>query len=201
MMDFSSLFEAEAHEKVELEKPPREIRWQPILFGVILLPIFVLVGWFGFLFLRPNLEGLLNLIRQPAVQAGVVPTATESQMALVFTPTDTLAPTVTPPPATATVTPSSNGCLNWSEVRMEDVNRKICVEGEFIRHFQREDGTYVMLFSEDAGTFQVWSFPKPFEWYLKGKDKNCVIVEGWVQTSGVRPIIILGSKGTLEACP
>jgi hypothetical protein len=203
MMDFSSLFEPEAKEQVELKKPRRRFRPWPVLLSVILLPLLVLVGWFGFLFLRPRLEPLLGLVlRRPAAQEST-PASTETTAALLSTGTavPSLTPTQPQPTPSATLAAAIPECAEWSQVTLDQLDQKMCVFGEYVRQYQRDDGTYVMVFSEDPGTFQVWSYPKAFEWYLKGVDSTCVMARGWIQTSGVRPIIILGSKGTLEPCP
>lgn len=201
MIDYSSLFEAEQPEQLALPKKRRWFKFAPALVGAVLLPVLVLLGWFGFMLLRPRLEGLLKFVSKqspPEQAAASVTVATQTPLA---TATSIDLPTATQLPATATEPGAFPDCYEWQSVSLDLLGEQICVYGEYIRSFRRDDATYVMVFSEDPGTFQLWSYPKPFDWYMKGSDSTCIIARGWVQTSGVRPVIILGSKGTMEACP
>lgn len=201
MMDYSSLFEAEQQEQAVLPKSRRKFRFVPVVVSVVLLPVLVLLGWFGFMLLRPRLEGLLRFVSQQAPpEQAAVPVAVATQTPIV-TPTVVHPPTATQPSPTATEPAAFPDCYEWQSVSLDLLGEQICVHGEYLRHFRRDDATYVMVFSEDPGTFQVWSYPKPFDWYMQGSDSTCIVARGWVQTSGVRPVIILGSKGSMEACP
>jgi len=202
MIDYSSLFEPEKQEQAELSKPRRKIKVLPIVLGVVLLPILVMVGWFGFLYLRPQLEELLDLVSPQGTPTQAASLVTEPVPAQ-FTPdsTVTTAPTAPSPTATPTQPAAIQDCLEWSSVTLDHLGQQICVQGKYSKQFKRDDGTYVMTFSDEPGAFQLWSYPKPFDWYTQESDSACVVARGWVQTSGVRPIIILGSKGTMEACP
>lgn len=199
-MDYSSLFEPETEEQDVLPKRRRKIKLLPIILGVILLPILVIFGWFGLLILRPRLEGMLRVAQQPT-RAEAAPPVTVPAEVNPPSLTSTPVPTATLTEPTATQPAVLSDCLVWSNVTLDHLNQKICVQGDYISTYQRDDGTYVMVFSEEPGTFQVWSYPKAFEWYMQGSDSNCVVAHGWIQTSGVRPMIMLGSKGTLEVCP
>ncbi len=136
----------------------------------------------------------------PAVEAAAQPTATERptpSLSPTPRPTATPLPTVeTPEPAVVSVP----DCLHWSEVTDEHVGQKLCVYGEYESIFQKADQAYVMSFSEQAGAFQIWSWPKPMENYLPEGGGRCVVARGWIKTSGVRPILILMRIDTLEAC-
>ncbi|MCC7128978.1 MAG: hypothetical protein IT297_01135 [Anaerolineae bacterium] len=185
-----------------LPKPRRRIKVLPIILGIILLPILVLAGWFGFLYFRPQLERLSFFALPQQTPTEAAPLETEPALAQT-TPTSiaTLEPTASSPAATPTESAAIPDCLEWSSVTLDHLDQQICVQGEYIQQFKRGDGTFVMVFSDDPGTFQIWSYPKPFDWYTQESDAPCVVAHGWVQTSGVRPIIILGSRGTMEACP
>jgi hypothetical protein len=138
------------------------------------------------------------------------------------TPIPTLVISITPPSATRTVQPTGNAsptsaatltpaaqtgqlpadCVAWDQVTSEMVGSKVCVYGEYLDFSQKQDETWVLSFSKDPGTFQVWSTPKrPIERYLPPEGETCVVATGWLKTSGVRPIIILGPQGELAACP
>jgi hypothetical protein len=93
------------------------------------------------------------------------------------------------------------GCLQWATVTQEIVGQNVCVYGEYLSISQKQDNAYVMSFSDQPGTFQVWSYPKPFDPYLPKNGDRCVVIRGWMKTSGVRPIMILGAQGKLESCP
>jgi hypothetical protein len=75
-----------------------------------------------------------------------------------------------------------------------------CVYGEYLEYYQRSDDTWVLVFSEDPGSFQVWSNPRPMDYYLQTIGDRCVMVTGNLQSNGVRPFIILGSRGLLKGC-
>jgi len=101
-------------------------------------------------------------------------------------------------------TPLSTGleeCIPWSSVTMAMVGQNLCVNGDYFKISQKQDQTYVLSFSDETGTFQVWSYPKPFEPYLSKDGNRCVVIRGWIITSGVRPIVVIGPKGKLEPCP
>jgi len=138
------------------------------------------------------------------------------------TPIPTLVISLTPPSATRSVRPTGNAspspaatqtpasqpgqlppdCIAWDQVTSEMVGSKVCVYGDYLGFSQKGDDTWVLTFSEEPGTFQVWSSPKrPIENFLPPEGETCVVATGWLKTSGVRPIIILGPQGELEGCP
>jgi len=103
--------------------------------------------------------------------------------------------------AAAIENPALVGCLHWSSVTLEIVGQNVCVYGDYLGISQKQDQTYVLRFSEETGSFQVWSYPKPFEPYLPKNGERCVVIRGWMKTSGIRPIMIVGTQGKLEPCP
>jgi MFS family permease len=169
-------------------------------YFTLLLSLGLLIFW------QVRMEGYelpayLAVFRLPVTPT---PTALPTSTAVVTpltspTPssTATFAPTFTP---TVTSLPRSD-CLPWYQVTMDLVGQEACIYGDYVNIAQKEDKTYVLSFSDEPGTFQVWSYPKPFEPYLAGEIQRCVQVEGWVKTSGVRPIIIIGSEGRIKSCP
>jgi len=201
MTDYSPLFEMDPdYQKVA----PRRSR-KPVVLASILLPVLVVAGLLAFWFLQPRLGPLLQLVMArvnrapPALATAVPPTATVQAAAL---PSATVIPALTatrqlPSPTATTLQPE---CLDWSAVTLEQLGQELCVQGEYLQTSLRSDGTYVMVFSQDPGAFQVWSYPKSFEWYLKGSQATCVVARGSLNTSGIRPIIILGAHGVMEAC-
>jgi hypothetical protein len=113
-----------------------------------------------------------------------------------------VSPTSIPSQVAATgENPALAGCIPWSSVTMEIVGQNVCIFGDYQSISQKQDSTYVLNFSDEAGAFQVWSYPKPFEPYLPKDGKQCVVVRGWMKTSGIRPIMIIGAQGKLEPCP
>jgi len=165
---------------------------------------FGLLGMAGILLLGPSfLNGNLtqadlaqvDQIRTTSPTAALTATAeTRPTASPSPVPTDTASP-VTPAP------PLQPGCLGWEQVSQSQLGQEICVQGTYLREYQKEDGVYVMVFSEQPGSFQVWSAKRPFSYYLPAPGPACVIVRGWLMTSGVRPLIMLGKGGTMEACP
>jgi hypothetical protein len=139
---------------------------------------------------------------------------TEAQavdVAVQATPTERPTPSPSPKPRdTATPSPTEENtapaavsvpdCLLWSQVTAEHVGQKLCVYGEYETIFQKADQAYVMSFGEQAGAFQIWSGPKPMENHLPEGGGRCVVARGWIMTSGVRPILILKTADTLDAC-
>ena len=152
-----------------------------------------------------DLEKYLALLDRPATFAPAV-TPTSDEMVATAMPSATvlvLQPTSTLPAfeASPTVAPGPENCLHWSAVTLDMVGQEVCAYGDYLRIGQKDDGTYVLYFSEEPGTFQVWSSPRPLEPYLPKDGGRCVMVRGWVRTSGVRPFVFLGTEGMLEACP
>ena len=105
--------------------------------------------------------------------------------------------------ASSTVTSSSapENCTLWSDITIENVGQEICIYGGYQEIYDRDDGTHVMIFADEPGSFNIWSNPKPMWWYLSSIDGTCIMIKGEVMTSGVRPMILLGSRDILEPCP
>ncbi len=150
---------------------------------------------------------LAPLLKTPVATATITPTASQERAAAAEA-LSKLKPTLAPSPtftveaaATPTIRIAAPGCIFWDEVEAQQVGKEVCVQGEYLRTFEREDGTIVMAFSEAPGSFQVWTTGKSFERSLEGIQGNCVMARGWLMTSGVRPMIILGKNHKLEACP
>jgi len=97
--------------------------------------------------------------------------------------------------------PGLEDCILWSSVSMDLVGKNLCVYGDYSTIGQKQDQAYVLSFSDEPGTFQVWSYPKPIEPYLSKDGSRCVVIRGWIITSGVRPVIVIGPQGKLEPCP
>jgi hypothetical protein len=113
-----------------------------------------------------------------------------------------ISPTSLPTSAVATEeNPAMAGCMHWSSVTLEMVGQNVCVYGDYLGISQKQDQSYVLTFSDEPGTFQVWSYPRPFEPYLPKNGERCVVIRGWMKTSGVRPIMIIGTLGKMEPCP
>jgi hypothetical protein len=133
----------------------------------------------------------------PTIQSIVTKTPIRTPSAIIHT-----SPTSSPTSVLATIeNPALAGCLHWSSVTVDIVGQNVCVYGEYMSISQKQDQSYVLTFSDEPGTFQVWSYPRPFEPYLPENGDRCVVIRGWLKTSGVRPIIILGTLGKMEPCP
>lgn len=151
-------------------------------------------------------EALASLQRTPTPTLTAAPTRTPSRKKATPTPLPNLTTTgtITPQP-TDTRSPviPVGDCMLWSQVTLDHLDLKTCVTGDYIRYYQKGDGSWVLAFSDDPGTFQVWSAAKrPMELLVPRDGSTCVVASGWILTSGVRPIIIVGTKGgTLEPCP
>jgi hypothetical protein len=152
-----------------------------------------------------DLEKLLAMLDRPATFApAATPTTGETVVALAPSATviaRQLTSTLPVVEVSPTVTPGPENCLHWSAVTLDMVGQEVCVYGDYLSTSQRDDGTYILTFSEEAGTFQAWSSPRPIDSYLPKDGGRCVLIRGWIRTSGVRPFVFLGSQGTLEACP
>jgi hypothetical protein len=173
-------------------KPDRKRRWRMYLSAV---PFGLVVGILTYV-LFPSLIGL-------ETTATATATIVNTEVAEVAIPTSTLAPTETSTPTAVpepTLTPTRPECIGWQEVTLNDVDSTLCVQGEYQREYLRDDGTYVMVFSEEVGSFQIWAYGKPFSWYLQGVETQCVVARGKIYTSGVRPIMIFGRIGQMESC-
>lgn len=143
----------------------------------------------------------LSPLRDAEATSTLLPSPTPHVTQTQSTPS--MPPTATPMPAQSTPTATSPlaSCLRWDAVTLDRVGEYLCVYGDYLRTYVKEDGVYVLAFSDQPGSFQIWSFPKSFEAYLANISSTCVVVQGWLQTSGVRPIIILKTTDTLVACP
>jgi hypothetical protein len=158
-------------------------------------------------FRRADIEEMrASLLNQPTPVTSETPIAkaTETLKPRETAPNDGPRPTRTPTEG-ATEAPADAlapvpDCLLWSDVTLDHVSQKLCIYGEYLRIFQKFDDTYVMAFSDEPGAFQIWSDPKPMQMYLPETDP-CIVVRGWVMTSGVRPIIIMRTSSVLEPCP
>jgi len=127
-----------------------------------------------------------------------MPTATSTSVILNTATSESISE---PQQATPIVEDIRTGCVLWSEITLNQVGEDICVYGDYLEIIVRDDGTHVMIFSDEAGSFNVWSNPKPMWWYLEDIQGTCIIVQGEIISSGVRPVILLGSQDILEACP
>lgn len=64
----------------------------------------------------------------------------------------------------------------------------MCFYVDDLEYSQKADDTWVLSISQSPGTFQVWSPPKrPIERLLPPEGEQCVVVTGWLKTSGVAP--------------
>ncbi len=177
--------------------------WMKLLaFGLI---AFALFGLAGILLLAPSfINGSLiqaDLAQDDRISVSSPTTAMIALIEIQPTTTSPLPKTSDiPPPATPTMSVEP-GCQGWEQVSLALVGQEICVQGTYLSEYRKDDGVYVMVFSEQAGAFQVWSSKRPFSYYLQTGVSKCVIVRGWVMTSGVRPFIMLGKGGRMETCP
>ena len=139
-----------------------------------------------------NLEGVTTTPKANSTPS-IIGTPTERAKS---SPTNTVL-------ASPTVTSSSapENCTLWSDITIENVGQEICIYGEYQEIYERDDGTHVMIFADEPGSFNIWSNPKPMWWYLNSIDGTCIMIKGEVMTSGVRPMILLGSRDILEPCP
>ena len=99
-------------------------------------------------------------------------------------------------------TPSD--CTHWSKVTLEDVGKNMCVYGEYLRvdeDYRTGDTKSVLVFSDDPGTFQIWSSTKPLWAHMPdGEASKCIMFTGYIEFTGVRPVIILQSLDRLLSC-
>jgi hypothetical protein len=153
----------------------------------------------------------LNFLNQDSTQ--YLPTIEPTQPST--TPIPTKAPTkqrttepanepaaeIEPTEQEASPTTDITGCIPWSEVTLDDVDRELCVYGNFTRTFKKDENTWVMIFSEEPGAFQIWSYPKDIAAYLPEDGATCIMARGWIKTTGVRPFIELRIFDELLPCP
>jgi hypothetical protein len=142
----------------------------------------------------------------------VTPTPVLTLVVPTSQPTSTTAPRTPTRPASSPTAPADTpvaetgalpvDCIPWDQLTPEMVGEKVCATGDYLDYTQKKDETWVLSFSEDPGTFQVWSSPKrPIERFLPPEGEKCVVATGWLKTSGVRLIIIIGAQGELGPCP
>jgi hypothetical protein len=168
------------------------------LLSLLLLLIMVI------LLKEVNLDTLSKFSRGSQLPTATLLASPTEKIATSTTSTTIIAPTETLETlATEIETAITNpvGCYSWSEITIDRVGEELCVYGEYDQIVERTDGTHVMNFSSDPGSFNIWSYPKPLWWYLETIDGKCIMVEGQIITSGIRPIIMLGSQDTIMECP
>lgn len=118
-------------------------------------------------------------------------------------PTATLRPASILPPATplapgptGTGGSSTDGCLRWDLISLDDEGSELCAYGEIRRWFAASEVPFVAIFSEEGGTFVVVdrSTTHPVG------PGDCIVARGTVEVmSRTRPDIDV--NGTLELCP
>ncbi|MFC1879226.1 hypothetical protein ACFLZW_04875 [Chloroflexota bacterium] len=152
---------------------------------------------------QPAATEIAMTTEEPQPTATKAPTKTptaedDSEDITEETEEPTEAPDGTEEPAAA---PDVADCVLWSDVTLDDVGSQMCVYGEFIRTYKKEELTWVMVFSEEPGVFQLWSTPKDIAAYLPEDGSTCIMATGWIKTTGIRPMIILRIYDELQVCP
>lgn len=111
--------------------------------------------------------------------------------AVVASPTVGLAIELTP---SLTPTPA---CLLWSEVTLDHVGQTLCVYGVILRRYSTDNLPYVVIFSEESGTF---IFIDRTTTYTEFRPGMCVTATGTVEDRArTRPAI--DAAGALAPCP
>jgi hypothetical protein len=106
------------------------------------------------------------------------------------------------PAASETLQPTpiptvSSGCVSWEQVSLEYEGEVMCVYGVIKRWFASGDIPFVVIFSEDLGTFAFVDYTRTFS---EAKPGTCITAEGPIEIMrGTRPFIDL--DGVLELCP
>lgn len=172
---------------------PRTARLRPFL---VLLLVGAVIG--GTLFAARatgiDLANLADVLGRPlAVAFSPSTTPTPSKPDATAEPTSTLAallaqtPSPTPEPA----------CRLWSEITLDHVGQTLCVYGVILRRYSTHDLPYVVIFSEEPGTF---IFIDRTATYTQFRPGMCVQATGTVESRArTRPAI--DTAGTLAACP
>jgi hypothetical protein len=170
-----------------------------LIYTIISLFVLIIIV---FLLREVNLNTLSSLFTSKVVSTSAptpsMKTATSTSVILNTATSESITQTQQ---ATPTAEDIRTDCVLWSEVTLNQVGEIICVYGDYLEIIERDDGTHVMTFSIEAGSFNIWSNPKPMWWYLENIQGACIIVQGEIISSGVRPVILLGSQDTMEACP
>jgi hypothetical protein len=163
-------------------------RLLPIVFGILIIAAIVLLA------MGPGKDLILGMITTtPTITSTPPPiitiTAGSTRSPVPPQPSDT--PQPTPIPTLAA------GCVPWEQVSLEDEGKIMCVYGVIRRWFASGDIPFVVLFSEDEGTFVFVDYNQTF---AEAKPGVCIVAEGEIEVMrGTRPYIDL--KGMLELCP
>lgn len=115
-------------------------------------------------------------------------------------PTPAVSPTIgeseTPTTLTPTPLPPQTGCVEWSEITMEEVGESMCGYGSVRRWFAVSDIPFVAIFSEEIGTFAIIDRTRAYPQVNPGE---CIKAIGLVEVmGGTRPYI--NAAGNLEFC-
>lgn len=167
---------------------------------LVLVPLLVLAIAGGAFALRDRLPSV-DLSSLSRAVAAAVSTDTPAP-----SPTEGATNTPEPRPTVVAVvlatevlpTPApGEGCLSWNEVTLEHVGQTLCVYGEVKRRYSTDTLPYVVIFSEDAGTFII--VDRSTDYYPDIRPGVCVMVEGVVEVmSRTRPLI--DANGGLFLC-
>lgn len=141
-----------------------------------------------------DLASMSTVLRRTLVASyAALPTPSAPQDQMTGEPTTTLAALL---PDTPSPTPDSS-CRLWSEVTLEHVGQTLCVYGVILRRYSTDDLPYVVIFSEEPGTF---IFIDRTTGYTQFRPGMCVQATGTVESRArTRPAI--DTAGTLTACP
>ncbi len=174
-------------------RAPRAAWLRPFL---LLLLVGAIIG--GTLFVVRttgiDLTEIATAFRRPlATVLSVSPTGTATQPPHTPEATLTLA-ALLPPEPSPTPEPA---CRLWSEVTLEHVGQTLCVYGVIVRRYSTDDLPYVVIFSEEPGTFIFIDRTTRYTLFRPGM---CVQATGVVEDRAhTRPAI--DTAGALVPCP
>jgi hypothetical protein len=95
------------------------------------------------------------------------------------------------------VATSAANCVEWDQVSLQDARKTMCVYGVVKRWFAAGDLPFVVIFSEEPGTFALVDREQEHSDVRPGE---CIRGEGEIEVmSGTRPFIDI--QGTILPCP
>jgi len=166
---------------------PTIIRWALIGSGIIAVAVILII-----VFRSLDLSSLFTKREGTPTSAdasSITPTVAGAIATEKLEASPSPEPTLTPEPVDL-------GCFRWDEISLDSEGETLCVYGVIKRWFQAGEIPYVVIFSEEMGTFEIVDYTRTYPEFKSG---TCVMVEGEIEIMrNVRPFI--DANGTLGVC-
>jgi hypothetical protein len=164
------------------------------LLAIAILALVASLVYFRGRLPHVDLGGLAASLARSSPAASQTPVATPA-VSVTARLTPTPLPSQAPAEATS-IAGVGEGCISWDQVTIQDEGRTLCVYGEIGRRYTTGELPFVVIFSEEPGTFIIIDRTMFHEGIRPGM---CVMATGPVEVmSRTRPFI--DANGELLIC-